>query len=115
MVSYIHSANTYVNNNEQEIFHKKCFENTCQNFTLFIVMLFVSFCPEKKTTSAFRYFVMNEWMNERKKERKKERMNEWMNELGLWEFVGLALAGKDIVFRFIIEYYLVAWGIFMGP
>ncbi len=63
---------------------------------------------------------MNVWMNEQKKERKNEWMyewmnkrknewmNVWMNELGLWEFVGLALAGKDIVFRFIIEYYLVA-------
>jgi hypothetical protein len=58
---------------------------------------------------------MNECMNERTKERMNEWMNVWMNELGLWEFVGLALAGKDIVFRFIIEYYLVAWGIFMGP
>jgi hypothetical protein len=41
-------------------------------------------------------------------EQKKEWMNECMNELGLWEFVGLACQGKDIVFRFIIEYYLVA-------
>ncbi len=53
MVSYIHSANTYINNNQQEIFHKKCFENTCQIFTLFIVMLFVTFCPEKQDNLGF--------------------------------------------------------------